>query len=220
MSEKRRLSVSRRAIALTGILLAGGKSQRMGRDKRFLDLGGMTLFRRALSVFELLFREIVIVVAEPAPQLSGLPHRVVTDLIANCGSLGGLYTGLSHASRPRIFAAACDMPFLDARTIQHMAELDEHADVVMARLVQGLQPMHAIYSKACLPHLERMIEGKDLKIQNLIHAKDLSVRLIQEEEIRSLDPQFLSFLNINSPADLEFAQKLLAARRADSAGHT
>ena len=201
------------AANMTGVLLAGGKSRRMGQDKRFLELEGRTLLERALAVLEALFSEVIVVVAEPAPQLSGLRHRVVTDLIPNCAALGGLYTGLSFAGQPRVFAAGCDMPFLDPAAIKWMIELDQHSDIVMAQLTSGLQPMHAIYSKACLPDLERMAAAHNLKVQDLCQASGLSARLVSEDEIRGIDPQFLSFLNVNTPADLEFARKLAAGRR-------
>ncbi len=199
---------------MTGVLLAGGKSRRMGRDKRFLELEGRTLLEQTLSALEALFSEVIVVVAEPTPQLSGLRHRVVTDLIPNCAALGGLYTGLSCAGQPRVFAAGCDMPFLDPAVIKWMIRLDQHSDIVMVQLTSGLQPMHAIYSKACLPDLERMAAAHNLKVQELCQASDLSVRLVSENEIRGVDSQFLSFMNVNTPADLEFARKLLAGRRA------
>lgn len=187
----------------------------MGRDKRFLELDGRTLLERTLAVLESLFAEVIVVVAEPASQLVGLRHRIVTDLVPNCATLGGLYTGLTSAAHRRIFAAACDMPFLNPAVITRMAELDPDADVVMAQLASGLQPMHAVYSKACLPHLERMLKAGNLKVQELSQAPGLSVRLVSEDELRGADPQFLSFLNINTAADLEFARKLLAGQRAN-----
>ena len=199
---------------MTGVLLAGGKSRRMGRDKRFLELDGRTLLERTLSVLESLFAEVIVVVAEPDSQLAGLRHRIVTDLVPNCATLGGLHAGLTSAAHRRIFAAACDMPFLSPALITWMAELDPDADVVMAQLASGLQPMHAVYSKACLPHLERMLSTGNLKVQDLSQAPGLSVRLVAEHELREADPQFLSFLNINTAADLEFARKLLAGQRA------
>jgi len=205
---------------MTGVLLAGGKSRRMGRDKRFLELEGRTLLERALSVLESLFSEVIVVVAEPVLRLSGLRHQVVTDLVPNCATLGGLYTGLSSAAQGRIFAAACDMPFLNQSVIKWMAKLDRNADVVMAQLANGLQPMHAVYSKACLPHLERMLNARNLKVQELSQTPGLSVRLVSEDELREADPQFLSFLNINTVADLEFARKLLAGKRTNLGGES
>lgn len=198
---------------MTGLLLAGGKSRRMGQDKRFLELGGRTLLERSLTVLEGLFDEVIISVAEPLPELKGLRARVVTDLIPDCATLGGLYSGLSSASHPRLFAAACDMPFLADSVIRRMADLGRSADVVMVRLANGLQPMHAIYSKACLPHLERMLHAKNLRVQDLVSVSDLSVKILSEEAIREADPQLLSFLNVNRPADLEFARKLFAGKQ-------
>lgn len=194
---------------VTGILLAGGKSRRMGFDKRFLKLGGETLMRRALSVYERLFTEILIVVAEPVPELAGIGHQVVTDLIPNCATLGGLYTGLSLARNPRVFAAACDMPFLNPVVIGHLLEFCDN-DVVMPKLATGLQPMHAVYSKACLPYFERMMANYDLSIHAVIGHDALRVQLVAEEVIRTFDPQLLSFLNLNTPEDAELARHIMA----------
>lgn len=204
---------------ITGVLLAGGKSRRMGQDKRFLELEGSTLLQLSLSVMEHAFSETLVVLAEPSPDLSRLGHRVVTDLIPNCASLGGLYTGLSYASHPHIFVAACDMPFLDARVISAMVGVDPTADVVMAKLSQGLQPMHAVYSKRCLARLETMARDHKLKIQDIVAAQELSVRLMSEDELSKIDPQLLSFMNVNTPADLEFARKLLSRRGVGEGSH-
>lgn len=196
---------------VTGVLLAGGKSRRMGQDKRWLEVGGRPLFHRVLSALEGLFQDILIVVAEPLPQLEGITHRVVTDLIPNCATLGGLYTGLSCAGSRRIFAVGCDMPFLSPKAITQMTALDRQADVVMAELATGLQPLHAVYSKACLPHMERMAKAGQLKVQELVQAPGLSVRIVTERDVRAADPEGLSFLNVNTPADIEFVRKLLAS---------
>jgi molybdopterin-guanine dinucleotide biosynthesis protein A len=195
---------------MTGVLVAGGQSRRMGRDKRFLELGGQTLLQRALSVLQSLFPEVVVALAEPLPQLKADGYRVVTDLIPGCATLGGLYTGLASASHPRIFAVGCDMPFLNPAVIRSLARIGAQADVVMPELATGLQPMHAVYSKACLPHLERLAKARELKVQGLAEVPGLNVRLVSEKDFLDVDPQLLSFFNINTPADLEFARKLLA----------
>lgn len=205
--------MSNETLPMTGVLLAGGRSRRMGHDKRFLELEGHTLLERTLSVLEEVFSDVLVVVADPLPPLASLRHRVVTDLIPHCATLGGLFTGLSYATHPRIFAVACDMPFLNPRVIVRLAEIEDQSDVVMVQLASGLQPMHAIYSKACLPHLERMAKAEALKVQEIVRSSGIAVRLVFEDEIRDLDPQFLSFFNVNTPADLEFARKLLAGQR-------
>lgn len=196
------------------MLLAGGRSRRMGRDKRFLELEGATLFARALCVLDDLFPEVLISVADALPEGTKVAHQVVTDVIPHCAALGGLYSSLSVAAHPRVFVAACDMPLLSAPVIRAMLDRDPQADIVMARLPQGLQPMHAAYSKACLPHLEAMAREGNLKMQELAEREGLVVRIVAEHELRAqgIDSPALSFLNINTPADLEFARKLLASR--------
>jgi len=197
---------------LSGVLVAGGKSRRMGQDKRFLSLGGRTLLERTLAVLDSLFSEVLVVVSEPLPETVALGHRVVMDLIPGCATLGGLYSGLHSSSHDRIFAVGCDMPFLSVAVIERLAELDRGADVVMPRLSTGLQPMHAIYSKACLAPLERMATAENLRVQDLCQDESLSVRVVAEDELRAVDPNLLSFFNINTPADLELALKLVAHR--------
>jgi len=130
---------------VTGVLLAGGKSRRMGEDKRFLSVGEGTLYERSLAVLRSVFQTVFVVIAQDSPALqSDVP--VFRDLIADCGSLGGLYTGLKQAATPYVFAVACDMPFLDPAMVRYFTEMKDKADVVMAELQNGLQPMHALSS--------------------------------------------------------------------------
>jgi molybdopterin-guanine dinucleotide biosynthesis protein A len=191
---------------IAGVLLAGGQSRRMGQDKRFLSLEGRSLLERSLSVLEQLCDEILVVVARPAPELGSLRHRVVTDVIPNSGSLGGLYTGLSESTAPRVFAAACDMPFLSPEAIVYLAERDPSADIVMPRLEPGLQPLHAIYHKRCIPVLEGMIRRRSLAIHDLVKDPALHVTLVTESELRPIDPLLQSFVNINTPEELDRAR--------------
>jgi molybdopterin-guanine dinucleotide biosynthesis protein A len=193
---------------ITGVLLAGGKSRRMGRDKRFIEIEGRTLLERSLAVLEKLFPEILVAVAGPDPELEGLRHRVVTDLIPGCATLGGLYTGLFYAANPRIFAVACDMPFVNENAILRVIELGKEADVAMVKLSTGIQPMHALYAKSCLGPMRKLIEAGNLKVQLLAESQELDVRVLQEGEFRAND-ELLSFLNVNTPADLELVRKLL-----------
>ena len=199
--------------SVTGCLIAGGKSRRMGRDKRFLQLGGAALIDRSLRVLETLFQEVIIVLSEPIAEWSDSRHRVVYDAIANCGSLGGLYTGLMESASPRIFAVACDMPFLNADVIKYLTGLDPDADIVGARLEVGLQPMHAVYSKRCLPALQRMARSGELKIQRLFEDPLLRTRVVGQSDLIGLDPDLRSFRNINTPGEYDLAQDLLSERR-------
>lgn len=196
-------------LDMTGVLLAGGKSRRMGQDKRFLDLQGRSLLDRSLSTMKEIFQEVLIVVAQPLDAKAVPGAQVVTDKIPNSGSLGGLLTGLFYARYSRTFVAACDMPFLNKDVIHFMAQCEPSSDIVVGNLLQGPQPMHGFYSKRCLPFLEERAKAQDLKIQKLFEVSSLSVHLIPEEDLSRLDPNLLSFVNVNTPADLEFSRKYL-----------
>ena len=192
---------------VTGILLAGGKSRRMGEDKRFLLVGGQRLYERSLAVLQSLFQEVRIVIAQDSPPIaSDVP--VLRDLVHDCGTLGGIYTGLKEAGTAHIFVVACDMPFLNAEVIRYLISLKGQADAVIARLSHGLQPTHAVYSRQCLPVFEAMVQTGRLKVQDCLDHPSIKVRLVEYDELREIDPEGHSFLNVNTPADLETVRLL------------
>ena len=195
-------------IEVTGVLLAGGKSRRMGEDKRHLAVGEQTLLERGLAVLQSTFREVLVVIAQDSPPLS-IDARVVRDLVPDCGSLGGLYTGLTQATTPYIFVAACDMPFLNQTVIAQFTNRRATADIVIAKLDDRLHPMHALYSKRCLPALEQMIRARQLKIQEIVSQSSLRIRYVTETDLLTIDPSGHSFYNVNTMADLEAARSLL-----------
>ena len=196
-------------IDVTGILLAGGKSRRMGEDKRYLVVGEQTLLERGLAVLHSIFQEVLVVIAQDSPPLD-VGARVVRDLVPECGSLGGLYTGLVQATTPFIFVVACDMPFLDPAVITQFTSRRAAADIVMAKLAARLHPMHALYGKRCLPVVEEMIRTRQLMIQEIVLQSSLLVRYVTEADLVAIDPTGRSFQNVNTPADLEVARSLLA----------
>jgi molybdopterin-guanine dinucleotide biosynthesis protein A len=196
-------------IEVTGVLLAGGKSRRMGEDKRYLMVGEQTLLERGLGVLRSMFHEVLVVIAQDSAPLD-IEARVVRDLVPDCGSLGGIYTGLTQATSPYIFAVACDMPFLNQAVITQFTNRRDTADIVMARLTTRLHPMHALYGKGCLPAMEQMIVARQLKIQELVSHASLRVQYVTEADLLSIDPSWRSFYNVNTPEDLEAACSLLA----------
>jgi len=200
-------------VDVTGVLLAGGKSRRMGTDKRFLHVGEKTLFDRTLHTLRKVFTEVLVVIAQDSEPLDA-PVPVLRDVIPNCGSLGGLFTGLKQSKTPYVFVVACDMPFLEVQVIQALLQRRGDADVVMAKM-QGLQPMHAVYGKGCLPVMEDMLKSGDLKIQHIIKSPLLQVRVLEEQDLKQIDPSGKAFLNVNTPSDLD-AARTLEARHDDS----
>ncbi len=196
-------------IEVSGVLLAGGKSRRMGEDKRHLLVGEQTLLERGLAVLHSTFQDALVVIAQDSPPLDIEAH-VVRDLVPDCGSLGGLYTGLMQAATPYIFVVACDMPFLDPAVIAQFTNRRTDVDIVMAKLASRIHPMHALYSKRCLPVVERMIQARQLKIQEMVSDRSLHVCYVTEDDLRTIDPSGRSFQNVNTPADLDVARSLLA----------
>lgn len=197
---------------VTGVVLAGGKSRRMGEDKRFLTVGEETLLTRTTSVMAQLFPEVLVIIAQDSPPLTVSGCTVHRDLIIDCGSLGGLYTGLAKATGQRVFVVACDMPFLNPDMIRWFVDRDPAADIVMARLPIGLQPLHAVYGKRALPVLERMATSHELKIRHIALEPSLRTAIILPAEWGELDPLARSFQNVNTPADLEVARATLRNR--------
>ncbi len=178
----------------------------MGRDKRRLQWEGESLLDRVCRVLQEVFQEVLVVTAEEDYDCSHLPVRLVTDKFPGKGSLGGLYTGLIEANNYLSFVVACDMPFVQHETISRLC-LEPSNDVLVVRLSTGIQPLHARYSKRCAPVIEEMIHLGNLKIQDLISISALDIKIIDETCFDDIDPSRLSFSNINTPADLEFARK-------------
>jgi len=191
---------------ITGVILGGGASKRMGRDKRRLEWEGELFLDRICRLMNSLFKEVLVVTAQEDYDCAHLPVRLVTDKIPQKGSLGGLYTGLIEASHSLVFVVACDMPFLIKESIQRLC-VKKVNDVLAVKISGRIQPLHARYSKACVPVIEKMIYEKDLKIQHLVSHSHLNVKVLDETLFDDIDPTRLSFNNINTPADLEFARK-------------
>lgn len=188
---------------MTGAVLAGGKSSRMGTNKALLAVGGKRLIERIVEALRDLFAEVLVIGGTPGP-FDDLGVRVVPDLIPEKGSLGGIYTAVAAASRPHAFVMACDMPFFNAPLVRHMQALAAEADIVIPRSAEGLQPLHAIYGKACLPHMEEAIRSGDFKITRFFPR--VRVREVGPEVLAALDLEGLAFLNTNTPQ--EFAEAL------------
>ena len=184
---------------MTGIILAGGKSSRMGTNKAFLNVGGERLIDRTVRIFKDLFREVILVTNTPLDYLDQ-DCTITTDIIKGKGALGGIYTGLFFASHDHIFVSACDMPFLNKSFIGYMIEKRDDNDVIVPKLTDGLQPLHAIYSRRSLAAIKRNIGLDQLKVAGFY--KGLKIREISETVIKSFDPEGKMFFNVNTMNDL------------------
>ena len=196
---------------ITAVILAGGQSRRLGRDKAVEPFGGEPLIRRVMRRASAAVgaSDVVVVVAD-AGRAAALPlddeHRIAFDVFPDCGSLGGIYTGLDAARTEWALVVACDMPFLSAPLLEHMAGLREGVDAVVPLLGSFPEPTHALYSRRCRPAIEKRLRAGELKISGFF--ADVCVRYLPEDEVRQFDPELLSFFNINRPEDLARALEL------------
>jgi molybdenum cofactor guanylyltransferase len=190
---------------VTGIVLAGGKSSRMGVNKAFIEFGGKRLIEATVECLKSLFPEVLIIANDP-PLYTYLGVKVTSDLIPDSGSLGGIYTGLSAASYPACFFVACDMPFLNAELIKFLVREAEGWDAVVPRVRGELQPLHAVYAKSCLPLMKESIDASVLKIAWFFPKA--KVKIIEEPAIRAVDPYLFGFMNVNTPLELEQAEAI------------
>ena len=201
-------------MGLSGIVLAGGLSRRLGRDKAIEPFGDEPLIARVISRLSGLTNETVVVVNSVA-RGDELPlpdeARVTVDIYPESGSLGGIFSGLTAANSDWGFVVACDMPFLNTDLIAHMLTLREDYDAVVPLLDGYPEPTHAAYSKACLPHIESRLKAGQLKIAGFFD--DVRVRYVSESEIYNFDAERLSFFNVNRPDDLKRALALVEEGR-------
>jgi|YelNatPaOPRAMG01_1025707.scaffolds.fasta_scaffold22662_4 molybdopterin-guanine dinucleotide biosynthesis protein A len=187
------------------VILAGGKSNRMGKNKAFLPLGDKPLFEHVLKICTRLFKDIMVITKEPDPFLR-YPVKVERDLV-EAGALGGLYTGLFLSLTPFVFCVACDMPFLKEGLVKYLLSLRNGYDAVVPMGPDGLHPLCAVYSKSCLNPIEKSLSEGNKRISSFF--KEVKLRLVEVDEVRVFDPHFLSFFNINTPSDLKRAEELL-----------
>lgn len=187
-------------------ILAGGQSKRMGRDKAFLKVGGQPVIERILARVKPLTTDILIGTNSPE-KYTQFGVRLVSDVYPNKSALGGIYSVIRAARFPAVLVVACDMPFLNPALLQHLMSLAPTADII-APLIEASQPetLHTVYSKNCLPAIKAQLQTNRLRIINFF--AELSVRYVAHDEIARFDPQFRSFLNMNTPQDWRQAQNL------------
>ncbi len=201
------------STAISAIILAGGRGERLGwRDKATLVLGGRTLVQRAAHTLASISDDVIVV--RRADQSLTLDNaRVVADLPSCQGVLAGIAAGLEAARHDWALIVACDMPFLNLTVIHHMIALASAPDLaaIVPQLQVGQEPLHALYHKRCLPSLYRALEACERRVRSFY--AELPVRYVLESEIRIFDPKMLTFYNINTADELDWAAAQLAAEQ-------
>jgi molybdopterin-guanine dinucleotide biosynthesis protein A len=193
-------------MQVTGVILAGGKSRRMGRDKAFLPYGKGLLIERVIEVVQQVTADVILITNTPEQyQRFGLP--MFSDVIPEAGSLGGVYSGLVFAKTPYSLCLACDMPFVKPAFLRFLCDTAAEADVVIPRNAEDFQPLCAVYSQVCREPIRQKIEGGRLKITGFFDQ--VSVRVIDGDLLARYDPHDIMFFNANTPEEYAKAQHML-----------
>jgi molybdenum cofactor guanylyltransferase len=194
---------------LTVAVQAGGRSSRMGTDKALVRLHGVPLIEHLLQRLAGLGDEVLITTNRPQDYAYlGLP--MASDPEPGAGALHGLHTALQAAGGETVLVMACDMPFVSRPLVEHMLQQMEGADLVVPRRGGEYEPLHAVYSKRCLPALQAALERGERRMISFFHS--LRLHTLDQAEIDRFDPQGLSFFNVNTPEDLRQAERILAQK--------
>jgi molybdenum cofactor guanylyltransferase len=201
---------------ISAVVVAGGKSQRLGQDKRRLRLWGQrgpTLLEHTIMIMAACCDEVIAVLNDD-DDWPDLPARVVPDLLPNGGSLGGIYSGLMAAKHPYSFVVAADMPLLNHQLVAWMANEPCDYDVLVPRLAGGqarnrlgVESLHAIYGVTCREPMRRQLERGDPRVIGFF--PEVRIRFVEPEILSRFDPAGLAFKNINTPEDLEEVRELI-----------
>jgi molybdopterin-guanine dinucleotide biosynthesis protein A len=181
----------------TAIVMAGGDSQRMGRDKANVTLGEKTLLQAVVTTMQQLFPKVVVSVRQPR---HGIDLPQVCDDLPNGGPMAGLVASLGQITTPWAFVVACDMPFVVPEVVELLAEYRSGHEAVVP-IVQGHpQPLAAFYAASCLATLQARLVTEQKSLRTAL--KHLDVHYVDEGEILEADSQLRSFFDLDAPQDI------------------
>ncbi|MFZ3171184.1 MAG: molybdenum cofactor guanylyltransferase [Carboxydocellales bacterium] len=192
-------------MVASGIILAGGRNSRMGVNKALLTLGDSTFIQEGVQNLRRFCTEIIIVSNEPE-QYRDLGVKVTTDIIPKKGPLSGIHAGITVSANFYNFIVACDMPFLNWQLGKYMVENVNCFDVLLPRIGEHHQPLHAVYSKNCIGPIAKCLEQEIFKI--IAFYPEVKVGYLEEDKIKEYAEAEKAFFNVNTPADLDRARAL------------
>ena len=204
-------------VPVTGVILAGGKSRRMGQNKALIQLGTDTLIGHVIHRMRLVTDELLLITNTPTEYAHlGVPMH--GDIIPDTGALGGIYTGLTYASYDTVLCVGCDNPFLVPNLLTYLVSVLGEYDAVMPYTYKEipadsdntqitLQTLCAAYAKRCLPIIELMLHKSELRVHAL--AEHARIQRISPEVWQVFDAEGISFFNINTPEDFEKADSYM-----------
>ncbi|MDQ7842264.1 MAG: molybdenum cofactor guanylyltransferase [Armatimonadota bacterium] len=193
---------------VSGIILAGGRSRRLGRDKRDVIVGGVALLDRAVALCAPLVDGLLIVAREAGPPRRGVP--VVADEISDRGPMAGVLTGLRRSRHPRMLVIPVDMPLLTAEFLRFLIRIAPEAEITVPRWERGIEPLVAVYTRSCLGPLADALARGATALHAFIQSAGRSVRFVDASEIAPFGRPERLFFNINTAEEVAAAEAMLA----------
>lgn len=192
----------------SAVILAGGQSSRMGRPKAELPFARGTMLDHVVGEMMSVFNEVVVAVAEPRRYVwETAVCRLIVDSQPHRGPLSGLEQALREIQYDCAFVCSCDVPFVSANLAGKLCEMLGDDDVLIPHVDGKLQMLHAAYGKKCTKVLETMRKNGEHRLHEIVNVA--KTRIVPEDEIRPLDPELLSFFNVNTPEDYQRALQLM-----------
>ena len=185
----------------TAIILAGGKSSRMGFDKQFIEVNQDRLMDIVINKLKEEFKEIIIVTNKPEKYYKN-QYIVTKDIIEGKGPLSGIHAGLKLSSSRYAFVVACDMPHINLDYIRYMKEFigNENIDGCVTKYGELVEPFNGFYSKRIIEDIEKHLLNQRRSINSLL--KELNIKYVEESKAREFSSNWDMFINLNTQEDL------------------
>ena len=180
----------------------------MGSNKALLEVGGCGMLHRTAGLLRPLVDDLFLVADDPAPY-AGLGLPVFPDLLPGRGALGGIHTALARAVHPRLLCVACDMPLIRPALLELLLGAGDGEDALLPRIGGWPEPLLAVYGRGALPAIERALAGGRLRVLDALAG--VRLRFLEEDALAAADPGYRSFVNVNTPDELEAARSIAAA---------
>ncbi|KXS37735.1 MAG: molybdopterin-guanine dinucleotide biosynthesis protein A [Candidatus Frackibacter sp. T328-2] len=192
---------------MAAIILAGGKSSRMkGANKPLMEFGEKTMIAHIVDKLNEIFSKVIIAAKDKELYNECRAKVVVDDFFTHQGPLSGMHAGLQASPDKYNLIIGCDMPLLSLELIEYMLN-HSTSDILVPRVGNNFEPLHAIYSKDCLPSIEEVIKQNRYRIMEFWPKVD--VQYIEEEKIREFSPNLHSFFNVNTREDYNHALRIV-----------
>ena len=184
--------------AVTGVVLAGGKSLRMGTDKALLVLDGRPLIAHVASTLQAVCEHVVLS-ANDSQLYQFLGLETIEDDYAERGPLGGIYSALAHSLTPAVFILACDTPYVSPELVRYIVDYHSDADAKIPSMKGNLHPLCGMYRRDCLTTIQERLENQQNRVQDLLSV--IPTEIIPISPALPFYKENL-FANLNNPIDV------------------